>query len=483
MIKEKAEAIRKAMLFLDILVVALSFLLAFLIRQKIPEAFQLGFLPRWEFMKDPSASLNDYLVLLFLSAPIWCVSLYWNGIYRNLRTRRLFEVVLVISKSALFALVGFGTLIFLLKMESISRLFIVIFIGLSFLFIMIEKIMIVLIMRYLRRKGRDVHRILMVGKGKRAIHMIRKIKDHPEWGLQILGAIDDEPGKGPTRFAGVPFMGYLNDLEMILKNEAIDEVMFILPRSRLNFIEKAVQVCETVGIKATVAMDLFDLKLAKCRNRELGGVPFVSFETTVANEAQLLFKRIMDILISGVGIVVGLPIFIIIGVLIKVSSRGPVLFKQTRAGLNGREFVLFKFRTMYEGADLERADMAKLNEMEGPVFKIKRDPRINGVGRVLRKFSLDELPQLFNVIAGHMSLIGPRAMATYEVEKIKPWQRRRLSMRPGLTGLWQISGRSTVDFDRWMELDLQYLDNWSIGLDIKILIKTIPVVFFGIGAY
>jgi lipopolysaccharide/colanic/teichoic acid biosynthesis glycosyltransferase len=166
-----------------------------------------------------------------------------------------------------------------------------------------------------------------------------------------------------------------------------------------------------------------------------------------------------------------------------MTSRGPVLFKQSRAGLNGRTFVLYKFRTMYNGADQQRTEMEKFNEMDGPVFKIKKDPRIIPLGRLLRKFSLDELPQLFNVLSGHMSLIGPRALATYEAEKFKPWQRRRQSMRPGLTCLWQIKGRNKVDFAKWMELDLQYLDNWSLWLDLKILVKTIPVVLFGIGAY
>ena len=230
-------------------------------------------------------------------------------------------------------------------------------------------------------------------------------------------------------------------------------------------------------------MDLFELKVAKSSHIDLDGLPFVSFETTVATESQLFVKKAMDFILSGMGIVILGPFMLVIAMLIKFTSSGPVLFKQQRVGLNGRIFRLYKFRTMCEGADSAKAKLEGMNEMDGPVFKIRKDPRITPLGKILRKFSIDELPQLYNVFAGHMSLIGPRALPTYEVARFDLWQRRRLSMRPGITCLWQVMGRNKIGFDEWMKLDLYYLDNWSLWLDMKILVRTIPTVLFGMGAY
>ena len=270
---------------------------------------------------------------------------------------------------------------------------------------------------------------------------------------------------------------------LLIRLFGIDEVVFVVPRLRLNHMENAINACETEGVKATIAVDLFDLKIARSRQTELDGIPLLTFETTIAKEWQLFVKRAMDIVISGLAIILLSPVLIIGATLIKLTSPGPVMFKQKRVSLNGRKFVLHKFRTMYKGAHKEQLELRANNEMKGPVFKMKKDPRITPVGRILRKFSIDELPQLFNVFVGHMSLIGPRPLPTYEVEEFEPWQRRRLSMRPGITCLWQVNGRNKIDFEEWMKWDLEYLDNWSLWLDFKILLKTIPVVLFGIGAY
>jgi exopolysaccharide biosynthesis polyprenyl glycosylphosphotransferase len=227
---------------------------------------------------------------------------------------------------------------------------------------------------------------------------------------------------------------------------------------------------------------LFDVKIAKARLTQLEDVPLLTFETVVAKEGQLFVKRIIDFVVSAVLLVLLAPVFIIVALAIKFNSKGPVLYRQTRVGLNGRKFTLYKFRTMFEGAEEKLTELEKLNEMGGPVFKMKKDPRITRLGRYLRKFSIDEFPQLFNVLVGHMSLVGPRPPIPEEVVQYEPWQRRRLSMRPGLTCIWQVSGRNKIDFDDWMKLDLKYLDNWSLWLDFTIIMKTIPVVFFGIGA-
>jgi len=222
--------------------------------------------------------------------------------------------------------------------------------------------------------------------------------------------------------------------------------------------------------------------VARVELEELEGIPFLTFTTTPSNESQLALKRLLDVAVSMLLLLLALPVIGIAAIAIRLSSPGAVLFKQKRMGLNGRVFTLFKFRTMFEDALERRGEVTHLNQMTGPVFKAKSDPRITAVGRVLRKFSLDELPQLWNVLKGDMSLVGPRPPIPEEVAAYHRWHRRRLSMKPGLTCLWQVSGRNDVDFDRWMKLDLQYIDNWSPSLDLKILLRTIPAVLSGRGA-
>jgi exopolysaccharide biosynthesis polyprenyl glycosylphosphotransferase len=282
---------------------------------------------------------------------------------------------------------------------------------------------------------------------------------------------------------GTSVIGMLENLPEILKGYSVDEVVFVVPRSKLDLIERSLYVCETQGVRATLSIDFFELKLAKAHPTELEGIPLITFETTVAEEWQLFVKRAFDIIASGAGIIVLSPLLLIVAILVKITSPGPIFFMQKRIGLNGRRFILYKFRSMYKGAHKKQSDVASMNIMQGPVFKVINDPRITPLGKLLRRSSIDELPQLINVFIGHMSLVGPRALPAYEVAKLEPWQRRRLSMRPGITCLWQISGRSSLSFDEWMKLDLQYIDQWSLTLDFKILLKTIPAVLFARGAY
>ena len=242
-------------------------------------------------------------------------------------------------------------------------------------------------------------------------------------------------------------------------------------------------MCEELGIRTRVAMNFFQNRIARMEIEELEGIPFLTFTTTPSNETELAFKRLLDISISVFLLTLALPVITIVALLIKFTSPGSIFFKQTRLGLNGRMFTLYKFRTMIEDAHERRGEVEHLNEMSGPVFKSKSDPRVTPFGRLLRRFSLDELPQFWNVLKGDMSLVGPRPPIPEEVASYHRWHRRRLSMKPGLTCLWQVSGRNNIDFDRWMQLDLQYIDNWSPSLDLKILLRTIPAVLSGKGAF
>ena len=483
MFKEKENVIKNAMLLFDALIVSLAFFPSYFIWQKYYTFYKGSFMLSIEAIEPPLSSIGVYIVVLFFVVPLWCILLYLNGAYYDWRTRNLLEILWIVTKSAFFTILASGTIIYLFRLEFVNRLFFVIFLMISSILIIVGKIVIFSFMHAIRRKGYNFRRILIVGTGRRAVNIINKIQNHPEWGIKIIGAIDDEPSRGIEKVKDVEVIGSIKDISEILHMYVIDEVIFVVPRLRLNYIENAIYDCETQGVKATVAVDLFNLKIARARQTELEDIPLLTFETTVAKESQLFIKRAMDIVISGLAIIILSPLFLVVASLIKLTSSGPVIFRQKRISLNGRVFVLYKFRTMHKEAEKEQSELKVLNEMKGPVFKVKKDHRITPVGRILRKFSIDELLQFFNIFVGHMSLIGPRPLPVYEVAKFEPWQRRRLSMRPGLTCLWQIKGRNKIEFDEWMNLDLEYLDNWSLGLDFKILILTIPVVLLGIGAY
>lgn len=483
MLEEKDIIARKAMILFDAFIVSLAFLLAHFLRQHFRIFYKLDLLPSTRVIADTTAPLGDYLVVLFFTVTIWCFMLYLNGMYRSMRTRKLYEIVGIIIKSTFFSILASGSVVFLFKLQFVSRIFLAIFVIVSSAFLLLEKIAVFSVMHYVRKKGFNCRGILIVGTGRRAANFISKIQNHSEWGLKIIGAIDDEPGRGIKKVKDIKVIGTLKDISKILHRHAVDQVIFVVPRSRLNHIENAVYACEIEGIKATIAVDLFDLEIARAHPTDIDGIPLLTFRTTVGKEWQLFIKRAIDIVVSGLSIVLLSPLFLIVAILIKLTSHGPVLFKQVRLGLNGRKFVLYKFRTMYKGAQKELSNVEVFNEMDRPDFKIKKIQWITPVGRILRKFSIDELLQLFSVFVGHMSLIGPRPTVPEEVVQYKSWQRRRLSMRPGITCLWQVNGRNKIDFNRWMEMDLEYLDNWSLRLDFKILIKTVPVVLFGIGAY
>jgi exopolysaccharide biosynthesis polyprenyl glycosylphosphotransferase len=483
MIREKETVIRRAILLIDGMLVSLAYMLSYFLRQSLDKYSLSRFLGPLETVQGTDGRFSEHFIFLLLIVTFWCLMLYFNGMYLPLRTRSFLETLWILIKSAFFANLGFGMFVFLFKLSFMSRIFFAMFAIISFVFIFSEKAIIYLVMQSVRRRGLNQRRLLIVGTGRRAADFIRKIHDHPEWGLKILGAIDDEPGRGIEFVDGVKIIGTLKEIPEILHTYAIDEVTFVVPRLRLNHIENAVRECEIEGIKVTIAVDLFDLKIAKSYQTDLDGQPLLTFKTTVPSEKDLFAKRMIDFIISGACIAVCSPFILIISILIKLTSRGPVFYRQTRIGLNGRRFVMYKFRTMRVGAQEKLSQVDIYKEIYEPQWKKTKLQYVTPIGRLLRKFSLDELPQLFNVFWGHMSLVGPRPTLPLEVKQYEAWHRRRFSMRPGLTCLWQVKGRREIKFDEWMEMDLEYLDNWSLWLDIKILLRTIPAVLFGHGAY
>jgi exopolysaccharide biosynthesis polyprenyl glycosylphosphotransferase len=330
--------------------------------------------------------------------------------------------------------------------------------------------------------GYNYRTVLIVGTSPTALAIADSIQSHRFWGFRILGFIAN--GQGIP--AGFPrswaVLGEVADIPRIVESNVVDDVIFAVHRRELDRLEDLFLSLQEQGIRTRLALDLFPHTRAQVQLEDMDGMPLLSFATAPTSHIQLLAKRTVDVAVASFLLLLGLPVVVMIAAAIKLSSGGNVLFRQTRCGLNGRSFTLYKFRTMVEDAEERRRELLHLNEMNGPVFKLKSDPRVTSLGRFLRRFSLDELPQLWNVLRGDMSLVGPRPPIPEEVAKYERWQRRRLAMKPGLTCLWQISGRNELDFHRWMELDLEYIDSWTPLLDFKILLKTIPAVLSGRGA-
>ena len=333
--------------------------------------------------------------------------------------------------------------------------------------------------------GFNYRTVVLVGDTPRARSMARLIHDHPWWGMKLLGLIRERPADpdnaGST--SGILVLGTLADFEGIVRDTHVDEVILAVDRGDLPKLEDLFLLCEEMGIRTRLVLDFFPHVLARVELDEFQGTPLLTFSTTPDDPTALILKRGVDVFLAMVLLLASVIPLAVAALFIKLTSRGPVLFRQTRCGLNGRPFTLLKLRTMVEGAEELLDEVAHLNEHEGPVFKASNDPRLTGVGRLIRRFSFDEFPQLWNVLRGEMSLVGPRPPLPNEVARYERWQRRRLSMKPGVTGLWQVSGRNDIrNFEEWINLDLAYIDNWSLSLDAKILLRTIPTVLTGRGA-
>ena len=336
---------------------------------------------------------------------------------------------------------------------------------------------------HLRARGVGATRVIIVGAGEVGRTVMRTIVARPELGYQIAGFVDDNPQKGETDIGRFKALGSLRNLSRLIEEEAVDEVIITLPWMYHRKIMSIVRECERRHVSACIVPDLFQMSLSQVDVDDLGGVPLISVREVGFGKGALLIKRGIDVVGAVIGLVLGAPLLALIGLAIRLDSPGPIVFRQTRVGAAGKTFNIYKFRSMREGAEAELEQLRELNEADGPIFKIRDDPRLTRVGRFLRHTSLDELPQLWNVLRGEMSLVGPRPPLPAEVTHYMEWHKKRLEVRPGITALWQVSGRSTLSFDEGVLLDIYYIENWSLWLDFKILLRTIPKALFGDGAY
>lgn len=339
-------------------------------------------------------------------------------------------------------------------------------------------------LRRLRRGGHNVKTLLIIGGGARGRRFASQLNRRQDLGYRVLGYVDSDPAFANGEFESAPWMGTVEELPRILANEVIDEVAIALPiKSQYSEIEAAIMLLEEQGITTHLLSDLFPRKLARSQPTDFDGVPIVSLHSAPLFSWRTEAKRIFDFIAATLLIVISAPALILVAIAIKLESDGPILFVQERVGLNKRRFKMIKFRTMQRDAEARMKDIEHLNEKTGPIFKIRNDPRVTTIGRWLRRTSIDELPQLVNVLLGDMSIVGPRPLSVRDALRMEEtWQKRRFSIKPGLTCLWQVSGRSNLSFDQWMQLDLQYIDSWSLKLDARILLRTIPAILLARGA-
>jgi exopolysaccharide biosynthesis polyprenyl glycosylphosphotransferase len=430
----------------------------------------------------PLYPVSNYLWIVPATVGIWLGVGVALGIYRDIRDEELSRAFLDPLKVALVATTLLFAFTFAFKLVYISRLLL----G----FYAVSDLVLMILFRLVARRLSvgELRHFLVVGATPEAMDIARTLEAGEHRGLRLVGFARVEPGPEEEILPAASGLRRacplysLTKLPELLRRHVIDEVVFAVGKDDLEKLEETFLRCEEEGVKTRLVLNFFPHVISRVSLERLRDTPLLTFSTTPEDESLLLLKRVLDFLMAFALLVVLSPLLLVLAALIKLTSRGPVLFRQTRCGLGGRKFTLLKFRSMHPDADLRREELEALNEMDGPVFKIRDDPRCTPVGRFMRKFSLDELPQLVNVLKGEMSFVGPRPPLPEEVERYEPWQRRRLRMHPGLTCLWALEGRSKLNFRRWMELDLQYIDNWSPALDWKILLRTIPVVLLGRGA-
>lgn len=458
----------------DALLINLSFFIAYLLRYDL----------QWPKMVVPEnwvpyAVFKPVALVLTLMLLIMFVL---EGVYRQKQGRSWLDEV-----NAVFSGTATGIVIMMAVTYTIqfyySR-FIFLMVGAVIVVILsLERLLLRVAQAELRKRGRGIRQVIIVGAGEVGRSVMRSIVARPELGYRVIGFVDDNPDKGRSNIGRFKALGGLENLPRIVSQEAVDQVIITLPWMYHRKILGIVHQCERHDVRASIVPDLFQLSLSHVDMEDLGGVPLLSLRESHVSGWLWWVKRALDFSVALTGLVILSPILLLISVALKIDSPGPVIFSQTRIGKDGRPFTCYKFRTMHVGADREKAKLADLNEAEGPLFKIKDDPRQTAVGRVLRRISLDELPQLYNILKGEMSLVGPRPPVPEEVSQYMEWHKKRLETWPGLTGLWQVSGRSNLTFDEMCLLDIYYIENWSPSLDVKIFLQTIPSVLLGDGAY
>jgi len=464
----------------DLLLTVVAFLVAYWVRAQVLTDL-LG--PR--LVRPEIYPLTQYASLLLWIVVVWLVSGYILGIYRDVELRNRRELATDAAKLVVLSILLLNAGLYLFRADYVSRAFVLTIGAVDLVLLTVGRWTLVWGGSWWRDKVRTHHHCLIVGTGPAARELAKLIEQSEPLGLRLIGFVSTgahlkEPLAG--RHSSYPVFT-LDQAHGILKNHVVDELLCAVGPDDLERLAPLIGRCHEEGIRTRVDLGFLPQTFPRVHMENLRHVPLLTLGSAPNDEFALLAKRSADAVVSASALVILSPLMLLVALFIRLTSRGPVLHRQTRCGLNGRRFTLYKFRSMVADAEALRTELEPLNEMDGAAFKINEDPRRTPVGRWLRKFSLDELPQLWNVLRGDMSLVGPRPPLPEEVERYEPWQRRRLRMRPGLTCLWTLEGRNRLlKFDRLVQFDLAYIDNWSLWLDLKIFLKTIPRVALGRGA-
>ncbi len=460
---------------LDIVLVNLAFFSSYVVRYVL----------EWPYPVEQrfNAPFEPYIPYTALLAVLCLIAYRANGLYDRRHGMRWLDELFKIFNGTTTSIVLVMAVTFFIQPLVYSRGMLVLADFLIVLYLGLARLAERAVVSVLRRRGIGVSRVLIVGAGEVGRAVMRTILADPDLGYHAVGYLDDDPAKSHGEIGRFKGLGMLDDLDQVLSGTPVSEVIITLPWMYHRRIMQLVDLAEHRGVKVRVVPDVFQQKMQHVDLDTLNGIPLIGVEQRTLSPGALAVKRVIELAL----IVIGLPLLVILfaltSILIKLDSPGPVLFRQRRVGKDGREFDIYKFRSMVSNAEQMKVELVDLNEASGPLFKIKNDPRVTWVGRFLRRTSIDELPQVINIVRGEMSLIGPRPGTPEEVAQYEPWQRARIAVRPGMTGMWQVSGRSTLPFEEMVLLDIYYIENWSLSLDIQIMLRTIPHILLGSGAY
>jgi exopolysaccharide biosynthesis polyprenyl glycosylphosphotransferase len=459
----------------DIILINVAFLVAYWLRYEL----------QWFRSVDPANDVpySVYFPMVAIMTVILVLTNRREGAYDVRRGRPFFDDLYGLLNATTTAIMLMVVLVFFYRRLFYSRV-IFIYAGILILVLLgLARLVRNMVLTRMRASGRGVDRVLIIGAGEVGRTVMRNLIAQPELGYRVIGFLDDDPIKSSADIGPIRALGSLDVLPEAVKNNEIDQVIITLPWQYHRKVIRLVTEAEQAGVRARVVPDLFQLSLGGVDVEAINGIPLISVKESALTGLNRALKRVVDVSFSSVVLFLISPLWALIAIAIKLDSPGPVLFRQERIGLHGRPFTVLKFRSMRVDAEEQLARLRERNEAAGPLFKIRDDPRRTRVGRFIRKTSLDELPQFINVLRGEMSIVGPRPGLASEVAQYQDWHRKRLAVLPGITGLWQVSGRSELTFDEMVMLDIYYAENWSLGLDLRIMIRTVPQAIFGDGAY
>lgn len=476
MLKEYANSFKNLRKVLNIIIIAFSFWLAYEIRKSAL------------FWDHNILIMDNIFDLLIPACFCWFIGTNFHKIYASNRFVPLSVQAIRVTKSTGTSMALFLFYLTIMNINTPSRAFMGLFTVIAFSLLLTEHIFIFFITSFFRADGKNNRNVIIMGTDDEIAKLLQSFKENPGWGIKVRGviSINSDPQNKRILFDYLtykPFHQGTKAFKELINTEVVDYVFFAIPLKLYRRTLHYISYCIERGIPVKVTTDLLNkLDYVRPEVDKMGNVNIFTFNTIETNPYKLLMKESIDKIVALSGIFLVSPILIFTALAIKLSSPGPIFFKQTRVGKNGRPFNIYKFRSMVINAEDLKESLSTQNEITGPAFKMSNDPRITKIGKFIRKTSIDELPQLFNVLIGNMSLVGPRPPLPTEVAQYSNWQRRRLSVKPGITCTWQVSGRSNIDFDQWMKMDLDYIDKWSISNDAKLLAKTVPAVLMQKGA-